>query len=440
MNQTVHKQIDPSKKYIFPDNLSIVRHNSKILAIAVEFGNWIVLDNESQLDFFNLLKENTLEKALDLFKGDKNDAVHTVIQMEARQFERQEVTRTDTKKIMLYLTNGCNMSCPHCYMYAGNKYAEELSTDEIISCLKELRKTGLEKITLSGGEVCTRSDFSEIIKETHNLGYEIEVLTNGTLWTDEMIDELSPKISKIQISIDGYCEEENAKVRGKGNFSKALETVDKFIAHEVKTKIAVTPSFDEKLEEKIDDYANFANNLIKKYKNKRFEITFTGELIKGREVELDKSQNEKYTEIIEKIYSKTIPVSRRIVFIERHKKFEILDNCSFGNLNISSTGDVYACSRISEMKPFANIRKDGMEKIIELSNKAKLVSNIDSLTPCNKCNLKYICGGGCRLIHFKEIAAIDNFDFVRISPRICTQKEKESFYDLMINVNEDLFQ
>ena len=62
MQQQVQKTIDPKKQYIFPQNISIVRYDSKILVIAVETGNWIVLENESQLKFLNLLKENTLEK------------------------------------------------------------------------------------------------------------------------------------------------------------------------------------------------------------------------------------------------------------------------------------------------------------------------------------------------------------------------------------------
>lgn len=440
MQQQVQKTIDPKKQYIFPQNISIVRYDSKILVIAVETGNWIVLENESQLEFYNLLNENTLEKSLELFKGEQNDAIQTVIQLEARRFENQKVSKTETKKLMIYLTNECNMSCPHCYMYAGFKKEDELTCVEIINALKEFKKDGIQKITFSGGEVATRSDFFEIINKTYELGYNIEVLTNGVLWTDEMIDELSPKLEKVQISIDGYCEEENARVRGKGNFEKALNVAEKFINHGVNTRIAVTPFFDENLESKVDDYAKFANDLIEKYKGKQFDILFTGGLIKGREVDLDKYQNDKYSEIIEKIYAKTIPLSRKIVFIERHKKFEILDNCSFGNMNISSNGDIYACSRISEMKPFANLRSDSFEKIRELSNKAKAVSNIDNLEPCNKCELKYICGGGCRLIHFKEIAEISDFNKAKIPPRICTQKEKESFYDLMIKSNKDIFQ
>ncbi len=440
MAQTVQKQIDPNKKYSFPTNISIVRYDSKIIVIAVDTGNWIVLENEKQLEFFNLLKENTLEKSLALFSGEQGDAVQTVIQLEARQFERQNVTSTESKKVMMYLTNGCNMRCPHCYMYAGCKKEDELRTDEIISFLSEIKKTGINKITFSGGEVCTRDDFSEIINRTYELGFEIEVLTNGTLWTDEMIESLSPKINKVQISVDGYSEEENARIRGKGNFEKSLSTVDKFIKHGVKTRIAITPWYDENLKNKIDDYANFANNLIEKYKGKPFEVNFSGEMIKGREINLEKEENEKRTEIIEQITAKTVPISRRIVFIERHKKFEILDNCSFGNLNVSYTGDIFACSRISEMKPFANLRKDGIAKVLKISDKAKKISNIDNLEPCNKCELKYICGGGCRLIHFKQIAQISDFDSEKVPPRICTQKEKESFYDLMIKSNKDIFQ
>lgn len=440
MSQQVQKSIDSKKQYIFPQSISIIHYDSKILVIAVETGNWIVLENNSQLEFFNLLKEYTLEKSLELFKGEQKDADQTVMQLEARHFENQITKKTDKKSVMIYLTQGCNMRCPHCYMYAGFNKENELSADEIIGFLEIFKKNSGCHVKFSGGEVCTRSDFVEIINRTYELGLEIEVLTNGTLWTDEMINELAPKLAEVQISIDGYCEEENARIRGKGNFKKALSTVDKFVNLGSQVRIATTPYFDITLESKIDKYVDFAKKLIEKYKGKKFDIIYTGEMIKGRDINLSEKENDKYGEIVEELYEKSTGVTKESSFITSHRRFDILDNCSFGNLYIDSNGDVYACSRISDIKPFANIRTSRFEEISEISKKAMFVSCIDNLTPCNKCELKYICGGGCRLVYFKEISQLNNFDNVKLEPRKCSQKYKNSFYDLMIKTNKDIFQ
>lgn len=440
MKTTVHKQISPDKKYVFPKNLHIIRYNGKILIIAVDIGNWLVLENEKQLNFFHLLEKNPLNKALELFEGKHEDSIETITQIEARQFERQIVSYSKSKKVQIYLTNDCNMRCPHCYMFAGNKKNDELTCDEIISFLKKLKQIGISEVIFSGGEVCTREDFSEIVNKTFSLGFEITVFTNGVLWTNKMIEELSSKITRIQISIDGYCEEENAKIRGKGNFQKALSTVHKFLEHNVKTTIIVTPLFDDSLEDKINAYVEFATNLKEKYKEKEFNIEFTSTIINGRNLRITKENSEKYANVIFNIKQKINGFATSPSFLARHKNFKIFDNCAFGNINISSTGDIFACSRITEIPSFANLRTDSFKSIVEISNFAKQISNINNLQPCKNCELKYICGGGCRLEHFKEFFQSINYENLRISPCVCTKETKDFYYQLMIDTNRALFQ
>ncbi len=441
MKKQIKKEIDLNKKYIFPNDLVVVRYNSKIIIIAINIGNWIVLENERQLKIFNLLKDNSIAKAFSIFNDYKEDVIHTIIQIEARQFERNSVVnKSRTNNIMFYLTNACNLRCPHCYMHSDYKKENEININEIIKFLSELTNFNISKVTFSGGEVCMRDDLVEIIDSTYNLNFKIKILSNGTLWNDKLIEKVASKISEIQISIDGYSEEENAKVRGKGNFYKALDTVDKFVNLGVKTRIAITPLFDKNLENKIHNYINFSNQLLEKYKGKKFDISFSRKLIRENKLIFNDFEDQKYFEIIDKIYNEINTISNRLAFIERHKNFEVFDNCSFGNLYISSIGDVYACSVISKLKPFANIKNGNFSKIIKMAKKAKAISNVNNLEPCNRCELKYICGGGCRIIHFNQIVQADNFELENIPQRICTKSEKEFFYKLMIKSNKEIFQ
>ena len=75
-----HQEINSSKRYCLPEKTTIVRYNGYILVIANETANWIVLENDSQLEFFELLKGFPLNEALDVFKGNMIDAQKTVIQ------------------------------------------------------------------------------------------------------------------------------------------------------------------------------------------------------------------------------------------------------------------------------------------------------------------------------------------------------------------------
>lgn len=69
------KKLNGNKKYDFPSDISLVYHKGKILVIAVKTANWLVLENDSQLDFFNLLKDYTIEESFEQFKGEYSDAI-----------------------------------------------------------------------------------------------------------------------------------------------------------------------------------------------------------------------------------------------------------------------------------------------------------------------------------------------------------------------------
>ena len=137
------KKLNGNKKYDFPSDISLVYHKGKILVIAVKTANWLVLENDSQVDFFNLLKDYTIEESFEQFKGDYSDAIEVITQIEARQFHSHEVMTNDSRGLHLYLPNECNMRCPHCYMSAGTKKTtHELTYDEIKKILVHYKSTG----------------------------------------------------------------------------------------------------------------------------------------------------------------------------------------------------------------------------------------------------------------------------------------------------------
>ncbi len=116
----VEKEISLSYKFSHPAVIDTVCYGGKILEIAREERNWIVLDNHSQQHFFDLLRKCSIEDALAVSKCSDEDANVVVMQLVARHFEKRVRYQRLSPVMQLYLTNGCNMHCPHCYMYAGN--------------------------------------------------------------------------------------------------------------------------------------------------------------------------------------------------------------------------------------------------------------------------------------------------------------------------------
>lgn len=441
---TVRKTVvvDTNKKYCFPNNIREVKYNGKILIISVDTARWIVLENNRQLEFFHCLKECTIQEAIERF-GEDPSIKDVLIQIEAKQFVSTEVKRsTNGQKTMhFYLTNSCNMRCPHCYMFAGEKLDEELSKNEVLAVIREFSQWGGEKVTFSGGEIATRIDIEEIIEETHSLGIEIELLTNGTLWTDHQISRIASMIKSVQISIDGYDEVSNSKVRGSGNFDKALNSVGCFYDFGVKTEVSVVPYYDEQLENSITLYADFAKKLVNKYNG--LSVRFATEMLDGRDISLTKEEKEKYSKIVTGIYSAYYGEDMvDYPFVQQRKQGHLLNNCMFGELAVSANGDVFPCSRVLSAKPLGNVRHTDFRTILMLAKKAEHLSEVTNLSPCKDCELMYICGGGCRIDYFPDLLNCDIGTSLPegIRPRQCSDSYKAHFYNLMIKTNTKIFQ
>lgn len=439
------REIDINKKYLFPKNLSEIDYGGCKIVISVDTARWVVFDNEYQYIFYSLLKDNTIKDALSKFTGDIEDAKSVIVQIEGKDFTNTHVAgciNPEQQVLHLYITNGCNLHCPHCYMYAGQSYSDELTTIEIKSILRSFKKCGGANITFSGGEISLRNDLIELVKYADSINLSVRLLTNGTLWKDTIIEQISPHINSIQISVDGYDETSNAKIRGNGNFIKSLKTIDSFINAGVKTEIAITPFYDDELDAHIQDYADFIIQLSNKYQGKPFAVKLANQMLEGREIKITPEQQAHYTQVINSIYS--IYYQQDITdysFIAAFSDNKIMNNCMFGELSIAANGDVYFCSRVTSNTAFANIRTTPFDKIMEMSIVAQNKSNIKNLKPCNECELMYICGGGCRIDYFPEFAMCNDIlqlDTDKIEPRKCSYVEKEVFYQMMIKTNNKL--
>ena len=215
-------EIDLDGRYKLPE-YSVVNYSGKFIIVFSEIAKWMVLDNTRQLDFFKLLSHQTIRDAMAISQVDQSDLEWVLVQIEGKRIcSTLSFEKKLDRSLHLYLTNACNLRCPHCYMNSGLRTQSELSTEEVLDIISKFKQAGGNKIVLSGGEVLMRTDFSVIVKACKSYGLMVEVLTNGTLWTKELIEEVASSIDKIQISIDGYCEDENAKVRGAGSFNKAI--------------------------------------------------------------------------------------------------------------------------------------------------------------------------------------------------------------------------
>ena len=436
---TVRKRISEDTKFTLPVKIKKVIYKEKIFVISPETASWIILENEEQWQFFQLLTSLDLGNALKQFCGAYENAQYTVTQIVAKHFDNQLVKpKNNGGSMQMYLTNECNMRCPHCYMFAGLKKDRELSTKEIFDIISSFKKHGGNNIVFSGGEMALRTDLYEILKYSCDLGISNEILTNGTLWNADLVKKVAPLITRVQISIDGYDEATNSLIRGKGNFSKALNAVNLFYESNVDTEISVTPYLDKKLAENYQCYIDFARMLNQKYHKANFLVKFTFDVLNGRDICVSEKQKKDYQSIVTKIYNELYGDFVDKPFLECHKHGGIENNCDYGNVAISADGNVCLCPIIPEMKPVGNIRVNSFDELLDIAQKARSLSNINNLSPCKDCELKYICGGECRIKHFSGFKEND-LQEIATSKRVCSQDHKNMFYDMMLKLNDEMY-
>lgn len=435
--------VEKGKKYDIDKNIKEIYAYQYYLIISVNDGNWIVLENEEQKKiFYDLQRQMMVSEIIEKYKNQLKDVNYVICQLEGRHFEDKYLFEENeiNFSLRIYLTNECNLRCEHCFMYASTSFQNELSSSEIKCLIEQCAKNGANKLILTGGEVVMADSFYTALHTAKENNMYTQVLSNGTLWNKNLVDNLFPLIDEIQISIDGFNEKTNAEIRGKDAFEKALSTVDMFVKKGVFVSVIVTPLYGY-AEKYYYDYIQFGKDLVSKYDKYDFLIIFGDELIDGRHVKASHEHNLKYKKTISNICEEIYENNELTSFVLTHKYNKVFRNCGYGNLTINSIGDIYFCGRTFDVEKYGNIRTMPFDEVMRLRKKARALSQIDNMRVCSECELKYICGGGCRVSNFPEITKIPNLDCVpskSICPQKCDEEDKNRIYRLMIEANDFL--
>jgi radical SAM protein with 4Fe4S-binding SPASM domain len=143
------------------------------------------------------------------------------------------------------ITNVCNLNCSTCYNRSGtNTKRQEISFIQLQSTISKLIELGAGQFILAGGEPTLHSQFEkilELIKIYSN--YHFSISTNGTVHNQKLIDLYNTADNfYIQVSLDGSSEVVNSRTRGKGNFKKSIEFIQKLEPAKKKLRIKMVIS------------------------------------------------------------------------------------------------------------------------------------------------------------------------------------------------------
>ena len=427
----IESELDFNKVYSLPPNVKLLKHNEVYIAIYTEGVLWIVLQNEEEKAIFeDIQSQKSIQYLFDNYS--EESVINVIVQLEAKKFETPVVNERTDKNVYLYLTNNCNQKCRHCYMFAGEFMIKETPYANWIEVLTELKAAGCTGVTFTGGEITVYKGFDKVIRHAHSIGLLVSVLTNGVLWTDDLIQKLHPYIDEVQVSLDGYDKDSYYAVRQYNGFEKALYCVKRFNDYKTKVSIAVTPLYD-KLDEFIVGFEPFAKEFLKHYPDVFIKVNH--ELIKGREVNTTQSQNGEYKQKLKSMIERIYPDFYTEAFVLNYQDKTIRKNCGFGGISIAPNGDVYWCNRIHELKSNVNIFRHSIFEIMDMSDKVKDNTSVDNTLICKSCEIKYICGGGCRI----NYEGINDYDLHEGEWKYHCN-EKKQLLDQMILCNEFFFE
>ena len=141
------------------------------------------------------------------------------------------------------ITGKCNLRCLYCsHFSSAADVPEDLPTSEWLTFFEELGRLAVLRITLEGGEPFVRPDLPELLEGIVKNRLRFNILSNGTLITDELAAFLAAtrRCDSVQISIDGSKAATHDACRGQGNFYKAVQGLEKLKRHGVPVTVRVT--------------------------------------------------------------------------------------------------------------------------------------------------------------------------------------------------------
>ncbi|HLB95173.1 MAG TPA: radical SAM protein, partial [Nitrospiria bacterium] len=142
----------------------------------------------------------------------------------------RHLTPSRLREFWFHTNNSCNLTCTHCLVSSHPGGDPGLSTEELRRLINEASSLGVYRFYFTGGEPFVRRDIFDLIEHiTKNIGAELIILTNATLFRGERLEGLRRQDRsrlKFQVSLDGSRPEINDPLRGEGTFRQIVEGLE----------------------------------------------------------------------------------------------------------------------------------------------------------------------------------------------------------------------
>lgn len=141
-------------------------------------------------------------------------------------------------RVHLEVSAPCNERCVHCYF--PDNYRKGLMPRELfLRILEQCKESNVLSITISGGEPMLNPDLLFFIKECRENNFSINLLTNLTFLSNEMLQEFvkTPLLS-VQTSLYSMNADVHDSITSvKGSFEKTKKAIETLYQHDIPMQI-----------------------------------------------------------------------------------------------------------------------------------------------------------------------------------------------------------
>ncbi len=234
----------------YDQDIIVLKHNDDFYVYSPVNHTRIVINQYSHYLVEQILKENGFINVDTITSNFNNkfstelkteeilEQVERLVQMEIffhsngdlhnaknKTIERFKIVDKVPTLAYLLLTYRCNFSCSYCYLRDTNQDVRELTTEQWKKVINKLKKLGVKKFAITGGEPLMREDLVEILKECKKDDAHVALLTNGSL-LKERFDEVDPLIDNIILSFDSFDEKINTLNRSSYGYNEIKELIE----------------------------------------------------------------------------------------------------------------------------------------------------------------------------------------------------------------------
>jgi radical SAM protein with 4Fe4S-binding SPASM domain len=295
-------------------------------------------------------------------------------------------------RILVDVTSACDLQCPFCQ--ADTETCDELTMDDVVHFVEQVKKMKPSLVTLSGGEPLLKKDIVLYmvgeLSQVEEIG--LYILTNGAVVTKEYAQQLyDAGLRFARVCVDGHTDKVHDLIRGNGTFEKTIQG----IIHLREAGIHVTvvtlicnmnyPYFKE-IKEFVSQVAD------------GYTIVFDYPCGKGDNSDFLLSSEERSAVRLADLGSEDIETG---VFPQ--------NRCHVGEiLYVTACGDCYPCLYMNfpEFK-IGNIKEKDISEIYKNEVLQGLLRlTIHDIEQCRECTIRYYCRGGCRGHAYGECGSV----------------------------------